>query len=57
MFDFKSLKQKKGNCGLMTLNLDIEKAFDFMEWHFLFEILKFSVLTQFGYIGSDNVYP
>jgi hypothetical protein len=34
------MKQKKGNGGLMALKLDMEKAFDSMEWNFLLKILK-----------------
>jgi hypothetical protein len=37
---FHSMKQKKGNGGLMVLKLDMEKAFDFMEWEFLLKILE-----------------
>jgi hypothetical protein len=33
------MKQKKGNGGLMALKLDMEKAFDSMEWDFLLKIL------------------
>jgi hypothetical protein len=37
---FHSMKQKKkGNGGYMALKLDMEKAFDFMEWKFLLKIL------------------
>jgi hypothetical protein len=37
---FHSMKQKKGNGGLMVVKLDIEKAFDSMEWEFLSKILS-----------------
>jgi hypothetical protein len=37
---FHSMKQKKGNGGLMALKLDMEKAFDSMEWEFLLKILS-----------------
>jgi hypothetical protein len=37
---FHSIKKKKGNGGLMALKLDMEKAFDFMEWSFLLKILE-----------------
>ncbi|XP_059440565.1 uncharacterized protein LOC132173020 [Corylus avellana] len=37
---FHSMKQKKGNGGLMVLKLDMEKAFDSMEWEFLLKILE-----------------
>jgi hypothetical protein len=33
------MKQKKGNGGLMAVKLDMEKAFDPMEWEFLLRIL------------------
>jgi hypothetical protein len=36
---FHSMKQKKGNGGLMALKLAMEKAFDSMEWEFLLKIL------------------
>jgi hypothetical protein len=36
---FHSLKQKKGNGGLMAIKLDMEKAFDLIEWPFLLKIL------------------
>lgn len=34
------MKQKKGNSGQMALKLDIEKAFDSIEWKFLLKILS-----------------
>jgi hypothetical protein len=36
---FHSMKQKRGNGGLMALKLDMEKAFDSMEWDFILKIL------------------
>jgi hypothetical protein len=32
------MKQKKGNGGLMAVKLDMEKAFDSMEWEILLRI-------------------
>jgi hypothetical protein len=37
---FHSMKQKKGNDGLMALELNIEKAFDSMKCEFLLNILS-----------------
>jgi hypothetical protein len=37
---FHSMKKKRGNGGLMALKLDMEKAFDSMEWNFLLKILE-----------------
>ena len=42
---FHSMKQKRGNGGLMALKLDMEKAFDSMELNFL---LKFFSLLGFN---------
>jgi acid stress-induced BolA-like protein IbaG/YrbA len=36
---FHTMKKKKGNGGLMAMKLDMAKAFDSMEWNFLFKIL------------------
>jgi hypothetical protein len=35
----RTLKSKRGRGGLMTVNINIEKAFDKMEWNFLLAIL------------------
>jgi len=35
-----TLKSKCGLGGLMAINIDIEKAFDKMEWSFLFSIMN-----------------
>jgi hypothetical protein len=35
-----SLKTKRGRGGLMTVNIDMEKAFDKMEWDFLLTIME-----------------
>jgi hypothetical protein len=37
---FHTLKSKRGRGGLMAVHLDMEKAFDKMEWHFLLAILQ-----------------
>jgi hypothetical protein len=34
-----SLKSKRGRGGLMAVNIDMEKAFDKMEWEFLLSIM------------------
>jgi hypothetical protein len=47
---FHSMKHKQGNGGLMALKLDMEKAFDSMEWEFILKILRLlgfnSIWTQ-----------
>jgi hypothetical protein len=35
-----TLKQKRGRGGVMAINIDMEKAFDKMEWPFILAILK-----------------
>jgi hypothetical protein len=45
---FHSLKQKKGNGGLMALKLDMEKAFDSMELEFLLKILPLHGFNSMG---------
>jgi hypothetical protein len=35
-----TLQSKRGRGGLMAINIDMEKAFDKMEWSFLFSILN-----------------
>jgi hypothetical protein len=35
-----SLKSKRGRGGLMAVNIDMEKAFDKMEWNFLLTIME-----------------
>jgi hypothetical protein len=35
-----SFKNKKGKGGFMFLNMDIEKAFDKMEWEFILSVMK-----------------
>jgi hypothetical protein len=35
-----SFKSKRGKCGFMFLKMDMEKAFDRMEWNFLLAILE-----------------
>ncbi|XP_059451038.1 uncharacterized protein LOC132181824 [Corylus avellana] len=37
---FHSMRQKRGNGGLMALKLDMEKAFDSMEWSFILKIME-----------------
>ena len=37
---FHFMKQKRGNGSLVALKLDMEKAFDSMEWNFLLKILE-----------------
>jgi len=34
------IKKKNGKTGLMTVKLDIKKAYDKMEWNFLLAILR-----------------
>jgi hypothetical protein len=45
-----TLKSKRGRGGLIAANIDIEKAFDKMEWSFLLKIL-----TKLGF--SSKVDP
>jgi hypothetical protein len=35
-----TLKNKRGRGGFMAVNIDMEKAFDKMEWDFLLIIMK-----------------
>lgn len=37
------LERKKGRGGLMAVKVDIEKAYDKVDWKFLLEILKWGV--------------
>jgi len=39
-----TLKSKRGRGGLMAINIDMEKAFDKMEWSFLL-----AILTKLGF--------
>ena len=50
---FHSMKHKQGRKGLMAVKLDIEKAFDSMEWGFLLEIIK---LLGFSSIWINWIY-
>jgi hypothetical protein len=48
------MKQKKGNGECMALKLDMEKAFDSMEWEFLLKILDLLGFILLGFIGFAN---
>jgi hypothetical protein len=50
---FHSMKHKQGRGGLMAVKLDMEKAFDSMEWGFLLEIMK---LLGFSSIWINWIY-
>jgi hypothetical protein len=41
---FNSIKSKRGRGGLMVVKIDMEKAFDRMEWSFIF-----AILTKLGF--------
>lgn len=44
-----SLKKKKGSKGGFILNVDLEKAYDRIDWTFLKQVLKFTGFKE-GFI-------
>lgn len=55
--NFHSIETGKGNGGLMTLKLDMENSFDYIEWPFLLRILIMWGFHPNGFTGFNNAYP
>jgi hypothetical protein len=50
-----AFKSKRGKGGFLFMKMDMEKAFDIMEWSFLLAILEKLGSVKHGSLGSEYV--
>lgn len=49
-------RRKQGGGGLMTVKIDMEKAYDKVDWAFMLEVLKFLGSQLNRETGSLNIF-